>query len=125
MIVMKLKSVQERKRALNTTTDSTEHASKALLAILILFLVCEIPLSILLLLQIFDKYRYYIVLTNVATFSIMLRLLNASLNLILYCAISSLFRSTFFEIFIDPFRGLKYILENNGSKKTTESMEMT
>lgn len=125
MIVTKLKSVQERKRSLNTMVDSTEHASKALLAILILFLICELPLSILLLLQIFDKYRYYIVLTNVATFSTMLRLLNASLNLILYCAISSLFRSTFCEMFIDPFRDLKNILENNGSRKATESMEMT
>ena len=124
LILIKLRSVRERKVALNTATDGTDRTSKALLAILILFLICELPISIVLILHIINPKVFYIVLTNVATFSFMTRLLNASLNLILYCFMSTLFRATFKEIFFKRISKLKPQI-NFSMGKNTESIEMS
>lgn len=126
MIILKLSSARKRKMALkNSSNDSSDQTANALLAILILFLICELPQTILLTLLIFDS-GFKIVLWNVYKLLYMLRLLNASLNFILYCTMSSLFRSTFREVIGGYVPCLKKSTESREtSKKSIESIEMS
>ena len=134
LLMLKLKSVKKRQRSLGTKTDNTEHASNALLAILILFLICELPISVVLLLHLIDRKTYSSVLANLVTFAMMSRLLNASLNLILYYVMSSMFRLTFKETFLNSFSSVKTHVTGTGSEnsklagnesKNTDSIEMS
>lgn len=84
-ILVKLRGAKQRKAALKSSiTDRTDQTENALLAILILFLICELPFGIILLLNMFDE-RFSPVTHSLFPFTVMLRLLNASLNFILYC----------------------------------------
>lgn len=109
----------------NSSDDISDQTANALLAILILFLICELPQAILLVLLIIDS-GFKIILWNVYKLMYMLRLLNASLNFILYCTMSSLFRSTFREVIGEYVPYLKKSTESwETSKKSIESIEMS
>ena len=110
------------------TDDQTSHA---LLAIVILFLVCEVPIACTLLASLFDHDFFLNVVLRTYYLSHLLRLLNASLNFILYCIMSSLFRSTFVEVFAPTIRPL-FGLASDGQcpetpvgSKATDSMELS
>lgn len=98
-ILIKLAEAKKRRDAIKkgSSDSSNDQTGNALLAILILFLVCELPLGILLMLNIVNM-SFYSVLLSLFHFTAMMRLLNASLNFILYCTMSSLFRTTFKEV---------------------------
>ena len=133
-ILIKLRAAKERKAALRKSAcaESNDQTSNALLAILILFLICELPLGIILMLNIVD-IRFYSVLLSLFHFTAMLRLLNASLNFILYCTMSSLFRSTFKEVVSSVLSELTssdhidshHIDAHYSTSKKEESIEMS
>lgn len=98
----------------NSSQDgATEHARKSsqhgthsdrttrmLLAILILFLVTEMPAGLLALASgiIGDEF-FQSVYNPLGNFSDILALVNSGINFILYCSMSRLFRTTFMKIF--------------------------
>lgn len=124
----------ERKLALEkkaSPTESADQTANALLAIVILFLLCELPVAFLLFASVFNLALFPIILFKVKYFVFMIRLLNASLNFILYCFMSALFRTTFMEIFgnylILPSwlkKSKKIKIDHSDASKKTESIEM-
>lgn len=106
----------------NADNDQT---SNALLAIVILFLICEVPIAVILSASLINEEIYiYVVLKTHAFFQLM-RLINASLNFILYCIMSAQFRSTFAEIFypyvpmcLKPIFGISENIEMDMSSRT-------
>lgn len=106
MILIKLSESKQRKELLkgkrkdppekDQKTSESNQTSNALLAIVILFLICELPVALLLFICTIDTTFLYIVFVKVKYFTFMLRLLNASLNFVMYCFMSSLFRATFY-----------------------------
>lgn len=112
-ITVKLRETRKRRKALKKSFgDDDDQTGNALLAILILFLICEMPIGIILLLNIIDK-RFYSVFLSFLNFTSMMRLLNASLNFILYCTMSSLFRTKFKEIVNSFFRNKKHHIDSS------------
>lgn len=97
------KSIQTKDGAKNKDgakgKSADDQTSNALLAIVILFLICEVPIACTLLASLFDYDIFIHVVLRTYYLAHLLRLLNASLNFILYCIMSSLFRTTFVEIF--------------------------
>lgn len=120
---MKLKSVSGRKKKLNTESD--DRTIYLLIAILLLFIVSELPMSIFYVLFLFDRSKYYIATTSFYTFAITTCLFNASLNMILYCAMLEKFRSTFMEIFINPIKIRITDTSETSMSKQTQSIEMS
>lgn len=111
--------------------ESADQTANALLAIVILFLICELPVSFILFAATFDTRLIYIILIKVKYFTFMLRLLNASLNFVLYCFMSGLFRDTFSEIFGDYLKTPHWWrksgaieVEQSDTSKRTQSLEL-
>jgi hypothetical protein len=71
-----------------------------LLAVVILFLLVELPFGILTLMVIFIRGKFQTeVYDNVADFHELLALCNNAVNFLLYCSMSKQFRDTFISIF--------------------------
>lgn len=126
LILIKLKEVKERrKKTLNKKSDAdvesarADQTGSALIAIVILFLICEVPLASLVFATIFDFAIMRNVVLRVLYFSQMLRLLNSSCNFILYCLMSAQFRSEFQLAFSEK---LGRALMVNGSDKASGSL---
>lgn len=121
LIILKLKEVRERRKTLNMDSESgrADQTGSALLAIVILFLICEVPIASLVFACIFDFRILRNVVARVNTFSFMLRLLNSSLNFILYCIMSSQFRSEFTKTFLNA--KVKHVLSLKMSNKLATS----
>ena len=130
LIFMKFRSIKVRKNSLNLRNSSkrdNDQASNALIAILILFLICELPKAIIDIFYVTNRRKHYIMSTGFLTFSFVTRLLNASLNLIICCAMSHKFRRTFRVLFssrISIFRN-RLDRQNCQTKETGMSIEMT
>lgn len=77
---MKLKSVSERKKKLDMESDGKK--IHVLIAILLLFIVSELPMPIFYILFLFNRSKYYIAKTSFYTFPITTNLCDASLNII-------------------------------------------
>lgn len=101
LILIKLKEVKKRRETLKKDTDSAnaDQTGSALLAIVILFLICEMPIACLSMASMIDIDIYKNVVTRVILLALVFRLLNSSLNLILYCAMSKQFRIEFRNTF--------------------------
>ena len=90
-------------------TKNEDQTSNTLLAIVILFLICELPIACLLFAGIFDVRILYYVARRMYLLARAIRLINASLNFILYCFMSQSFRTTFKETFGPLFQGKRKI----------------
>lgn len=101
IIIYKIKESKEQRAILRNKDQASpdDQTSTTLLAIVILFLICELPIAILLSLSLFNHDIYVNIVLKTYHLAHLMRLLNASLNFILYCSTSSLFRSTFVEVF--------------------------
>ena len=93
----KLKITNSNARSNNTTNE--DQTSNTLLAIVILFLICELPMACLIFAGLFDVRVLFFVTRRLYLLARTIRLINASLNFILYCSMSQLFRETFKETF--------------------------
>lgn len=127
---MKFRSIKVRKNSLNLRKSSkrdNDQASNALITILILFLICELPKAIVDILYVTDRRKHYIMSTGFLTFSFVTRLLNASLNLIICCAMSYKFRRTFRILFLSRISIFWNRLDRQNSQiqETGMSIEMT
>lgn len=91
LIIIKLEEVRKRRRHLNikTVSERADQIESALLAIVTLYLICELPVASLKFTSIIDIRIYRNVFVRITFFLIMLRLINAILNFILYCVMSS------------------------------------
>lgn len=136
MLIYKLKeSIRRRNKLRKQETNSgDDQTTNALLAIVILFLACEVPIACMLLASQFDHDIFHNVVLKTYHLAHLMRLLNASLNFILYCAMSSQFRSTFKEVYseytpsvIKPLFGLSGSsnIETPSGSKATDSMELS
>lgn len=126
LIVIQLKTAMDRKMALHGDSSkcnrAIDHASNASIAFLILYLVCDIPGFISTFLIIVDKEKYVTVYNNYMSFVSTLQLINASLNMVIYCAMSKLFRSTLVDVIKTPIQIIMSSLEGS---KITNSIEMS
>ncbi|CAG2110456.1 unnamed protein product, partial [Medioppia subpectinata] len=92
----------------NSAQQSSDRTTKMLIAILIMFLVCEFPSGILALLSgIFGKIFFNNVYNKFGDLMDMLALINSAVNFVLYCLMSQQFRNTFTKLFC-----MKYETEN-------------
>lgn len=95
-------------KARNFSQQSGDRTTKMLIAILIMFLVCEFPSGILALLSgIFGKIFFNNVYSKFGDLMDMLALINSAVNFVLYCLMSQQFRKTFTKLFC-----MKYETEN-------------
>ena len=95
-------------KARNFSQQSGDRTTKMLIAILIMFLVCEFPSGILALLSgIFGKLFFNNVYNKFGDLMDMLALINSAVNFVLYCLMSQQFRKTFTKLFC-----MKYETEN-------------
>lgn len=106
-------------------TKNEDQTSNTLLAIVILFLICELPIACLLFSGIFDRRILYYVARRIYLLARTIRLINASFNFILYCSMSQLFRSTFEETFGNIFLRMKYVSNSNQNERVIPRIEMS
>ncbi|KAJ6220186.1 hypothetical protein RDWZM_005998 [Blomia tropicalis] len=94
--------------------NSSERTTRMLIAVLIMFLVCEFPSGILALLSaILGKPFFNNVYTNFGELMDMMALINSAVNFVLYCLMSQQFRKTFRQLFFRKFYWTE--VENKGS----------
>lgn len=107
-------------------TKNEDQTSNTLLAIVILFLICELPIACLLFAGLFDVRILYYVARRMYLLARAIRLVNASLNFILYCFMSQLFRTTFKETFAPSLQGLQRLKQpREFSNDESSSHEMS
>ena len=99
-----------------------DHASNASIATLITYLICDFPHFISALSLIIDKAKYVLLVSHLKLLVYILQLIDASLNMILYCAMSTLFRSTLVDVIKIPIQSITSYFE---SFQYTESIEMS
>jgi len=73
-----------------------------LVAVVLCFVVTELPQGVLAFLSGIDKTIFDSVYTQLGDVWDIVVLINSSVNFLLYCAMSRLFRGTFWELFIAP-----------------------
>jgi hypothetical protein len=84
----------------NSAQQSSDRTTKMLIAVLIMFLVCEFPSGILALLSgLLGKVFFRNVYNNFGDLMDMLALINSAVNFVLYCLMSQQFRKTFSKLF--------------------------
>lgn len=87
-------------RRIMKTERRTERTTKMLLAVLLLFLLTEVPQAILILLSAIRGKAFFIKCYYViGNFMDILALINGAINFILYCSMSRQFRQTFGQLF--------------------------
>ena len=91
--LIKRKTIKKKNEHFGTTL--------MLLMVCILFLISELPQSILIFLSIVkDEYFYNDIYLPLGDLLDLIALINSSINFILYCSMSSQFRTTFYAIFL-------------------------
>nr|XP_046914042.1 G-protein coupled receptor dmsr-1-like [Dermatophagoides farinae] len=86
--------------ATSSSSGNSERTTRMLIAVLIMFLVCEFPSGILALLSgILGKSFFKNVYGNFGDLMDMLALINSAVNFVLYCLMSQQFRKTFSQLF--------------------------
>ncbi len=84
----------------NSAQQSSDRTTKMLIAVLIMFLVCEFPSGILALLSgLLGKVFFRNVYNRFGDLMDMLALINSAVNFVLYCLMSQQFRKTFSKLF--------------------------
>ncbi|XP_076233905.1 G-protein coupled receptor dmsr-1 [Calliopsis andreniformis] len=106
----------------------TDRSTMMLLAVLLLFLLTELPQGVLgLLSAVLDAGFFrtcYVMLGDVID---TLALVNSAINFILYCTMSRQFRKTFNQLFCKNWKlpktvGKQILMENNGHKGTNDTV---
>lgn len=86
--------------AITTSSGNSDRTTRMLIAVLIMFLICEFPSGILALLSgILGKLFFKNVYNNFGDLMDMLALINSAVNFVLYCLMSQQFRKTFSHLF--------------------------
>lgn len=99
-LVPNLSPKNESEKTRISTQQSSDRTTKMLIAVLIMFLVCEFPSGILALLSgILGKLFINNVYRNFGDLMDMLALINSAVNFVLYCLMSQQFRKTFSKLF--------------------------
>ena len=75
-----------------------------LVAVVLCFVVTELPQGVLAFLSGVDKTIFIDVYTQLGDVWDMVVIVNSSINFLLYCTMSRLFRGTFCELFVTPLR---------------------
>lgn len=89
-----------QQQQISNSSGSSERTTRMLIAVLIMFLVCEFPSGILALLSgILGKVFFNNVYNNFGELMDMLALINSAVNFVLYCLMSQQFRKTFSQLF--------------------------
>lgn len=92
---------RSRSKKRRTSFSGADRTTKMLVAVLIVFLVCELPSGILGFCSgVFGQDFYDYVYKPLGELLDTLALINSAVNFVLYCAMSSQFRSTFRKLFI-------------------------
>lgn len=112
---------------------SVLQTSNVLILIFILSLICELPVAITILVNLYYDSITMVVSSNIIYLCNVLKLFNCSLNLVLYCIMSSVFRKTFLDVFgpYIPFcasaskDGTSTGNVSSGSKDTENSHQMS
>ena len=94
-LIAKVMKTRMRRQVLKGSKSENSSTESALLAILILFLICELPYGALLIPAVHSTWWIQAVFRQIVDFMFMLRILNASLNFIIYAFMSSQFRRVF------------------------------
>lgn len=87
-------------RRVYKTERRTERTTKMLVAVLLLFLITEVPQAILVLMSALNGTEFFLKCYYVnGNFMDILALINGAINFILYCSMSRQFRQTFGQLF--------------------------
>lgn len=98
----------------DSTSSQNDRTNRMLIAVLLLFLLTEFPSGILVLLSgIIGDSFFENVYSPLGELMDILALVNSSINFILYCSMSTLFRKTFINIFCKCF--IRTSVETNES----------
>ena len=89
----------ERSQSRERESKSVIQTSNVLIVIFILSLICELPTAITIIIDLIADNMTVEIHFNLIYQCNIFRLFNCSLNLVLYCIMSSVFRSTFMNIF--------------------------
>ena len=90
----------------SSSSSANDRTNRMLIAVLLLFLITEFPSGILVLLSgIIGDSFFTNVYSPLGELMDILALVNSSINFILYCSMSSIFRTTFINIFCKCFTG--------------------
>uniref|UniRef100_A0A0K0EF97 G_PROTEIN_RECEP_F1_2 domain-containing protein n=1 Tax=Strongyloides stercoralis TaxID=6248 RepID=A0A0K0EF97_STRER len=124
-LMSKLKIAQEKRRKLlenghklshdNTSKRKyTDKTTPMLLAILIVFLMTEVPQGVVMIITaIYTNDGFNVLYRNLADILDLLSLINSSVNFVMYCVMSSRYRATFLQVVLN--RKLQnYITNKNG-----------
>jgi hypothetical protein len=110
--------------------NQADRTTKMLIAVLILFLVTEFPQGIFSLLSAFLHKDFYLYCyQKLGDFFDFLALVNSSINFVLYCSMSTLFRARFKKIFLpkclNDQKSSLMEMENRGNEETLQDTQMT
>ncbi|EFP05837.1 hypothetical protein CRE_27278 [Caenorhabditis remanei] len=103
LIIYKLKSLEEsrRKTMRSTKSSNIDNSSRMLKAILIMFLIVNIPQVLILVFHSIYMLDYYLIIAPIISELIQgADVAYASTSFIIYCAISSQFRTVFVRLFV-------------------------
>ncbi|CAH1782574.1 unnamed protein product, partial [Owenia fusiformis] len=111
---MRLKS--QGKKNESDRSHENNRTTKMLLAVVVLFLITELPHGILTVCNIFITNFYKMVYAPLGDVFDILALINNSVNFVLYCTMSRQFRTTFIEVFSACCPSKPNCLKNEGFK---------
>uniref|UniRef100_A0A0N5BDH2 G_PROTEIN_RECEP_F1_2 domain-containing protein n=1 Tax=Strongyloides papillosus TaxID=174720 RepID=A0A0N5BDH2_STREA len=124
-LMAKLKTAQEKRRKLlenghKISSDNTvkrkytDKTTAMLLAILIVFLMTEVPQGVVMIITaIYTNDGFNVLYRNLADILDLLSLINSSVNFIMYCVMSSRYRATFLQVVLNH-KVQKFLANNNG-----------
>jgi hypothetical protein len=111
----------DNEKTRNSAQQSSDRTTKMLIAVLIMFLVCEFPSGILALLSgLLGKVFFRNVYNHFGDLMDMLALINSAVNFVLYCLMSQQFRKTFSKLFC-----LKYAESDSRNYHLAQSYNTT
>lgn len=109
----------------NASQQNSDRTTRMLIAVLLVFIICEFPSGILALLSgILGKNFFKNVYNNFGDLMDMLALINSAVNFVLYCLMSQQFRKTFSNLFFfhaDNDLRQSYSLAQNVNANTCET----
>ena len=133
-LIQKLLEAAKRRAALMQRNSSgraagaesqADRVTKMLLAILILFLISEVPQGIAGLLVIIPGYGFLNCYMNLGDIMDMLVLFNSAVNFILYCSMSQQFRTAFNQLFEPCCTSMAKVSKSRPWKKVPQSESAT
>ncbi|CAH1803141.1 unnamed protein product [Owenia fusiformis] len=115
LLIQSMREAEQRRKNLraksvkpdddNRRDRKTNRTTRMLLAVVILFLITEMPQGILMFLTgVLDTHFFKEIYDPLGDFMDILALINNGINFILYCTMSKQFRETFLDIFLKPVR---------------------